>query len=499
MFIFDSAPQQRTAVALMTIRHYFYTLQINNAIESVRSQQRSSMAIKRIFSYLAFAAALILIPCLQHLSAEQLTEERLLELVREKNLRLLAEKFNIDLAKAERIQAALWANPSIGLSSTLNPFRREYDQTTSAGPRQIDLELALPLDLNGKRRQAARAADVAIELAMATYTDKIRTTVRDARLAFVTALYLRDRLSLIRQKKNAMQGLVRILENRIGISGRNVQPLLLDRTRLAVENAAFEERAAEAQYTAGLVELRVLCGYSGTDELIPQGSLRSGMTFNPQSLVSLLTAARERRPDLKVASLAIGLARAQKDLAAAERWDDVEFSLGLTRQLGVLAPPDTVEADGSVTTGSSLPGEYSFGFGVKIPLPVIDRKQGNLKKAEAQIQQAEIAARALEREVENEVIKAWHRMQSMRANLAEYERVSLRRAQRVKDAQQRLFGTGGVNLLEYFDAYDAYFATLSGYNEAGAELRRALIELEAAAAMANDGSNTDSEKDSADK
>jgi outer membrane protein TolC len=164
----------------------------------------------------------------------------------------------------------------------------------------------------------------------------------------------------------------------------------------------------------------------------------------------------------------------------------------------VLAPPESVDAEGNVTRGTSLPGEYSFGFGVKFPLPVIVRKQGNLKKAEYQINQAELSARALEREVENEVIKAWNKIKSMRTNLAEYERVSLKRAQRVKDAQQRLFGTGGVNLLEYFDAYDAYFATLNGYNSAAADFLRASIELEAATGFSasitkeqNEGQNAD--------
>lgn len=417
---------------------------------------------------------------------EEITEHQVIEYVRQKNLMLLAEKFNVNIAKAERIQAALWTNPSIGIASTLNPFRGEYDQTTSAGPRQLDLQLALPVDWSGKRAARTKAADIAIELATAAYTDKIRTTIRDARLAFVHALYLRNKLTLIRQKKNAMQSLVRILENRIGHTGRGVQPLLIDRTRLAVENTAIEERSAEAEYTASLVELRVLCGYSGQDDLIPTGNLRSQAAAYPDGLAKVIELAKERRPDLKVATLAVALAREQNNLASAEKWDDVEFTLGLTRQLGVLAPPQTVDAEGNVSAGNSLPGEYSFGFGVKFSLPILDRKQGNIRKTEHQIQQAEISVKALEREVENEVIKSWNKIKAMRANLAEYERVSLRRAQRVKDAQQRLFGTGGVNLLEYFDAYGAYFATLTGYYDAAMDFRKACIELEAAAALGDE-------------
>lgn len=416
-------------------------------------------------------------------AADEFSENELVLHVREKNLRLLAEKLNVDIARAERIQAALWANPSIGIASTLNPFRREYDQTTSAGPRQIDLELVLPLDLSGKRAARGRASDLAIELAMAAYTDKIRTTLRNARIAFVQSLYLKNKLNIIRQKKNAMQSLVRILENRIGFSGRNTQPLLLDRTRLAVENAAYEERIAESEYLSSLAELRVLIGYSGSDEINPVGNLRTEMPTYPDGLAQLLEFARERRPDVKAAQLSIAFAREQKNLASAERWDDIELTLGITRQLGVLAPPDSIDEDGKIVRGAGLPGENSFGFGVKLPLPVIDRKQGDLRKAEQQIRQNELTLRALEREAENEVIKAWNRIRAMRTNINEYERVSLRRAQRVKDAQQRLFGTGGVNLLEYFDAYEAYFATISGYYDAAAELRKACIELEAAAAL----------------
>jgi outer membrane protein TolC len=247
------------------------------------------------------------------------------------------------------------------------------------------------------------------------------------------------------------------------------------------------------------VELRVLCGYSGQDDLIPKGNLRSQAAVYPDGLAKVIELARERRPDLKVAILAVALAREQNNLASAEKWDDVEFTIGLTRQLGVLAPPQTVDAEGNVSAGNSLPGEYSFGFGVKFSLPILDRKQGNIRKTEHQIQQAEISVKALEREVENEVIKSWNKIKAMRANLAEYERVSLRRAQRVKDAQQRLFGTGGVNLLEYFDAYGAYFATLTGYYDAAMDFRKACIELEAAAALGDEvkaasGETTDGSK-----
>lgn len=429
-------------------------------------------------------------------SAIDLRETDIVAHVREKNLRLLAERLNIDIARAEKIQAALWANPAIGLTSSLNPFRQEYDQTTSAGPRQIDLELVLPLDLSGKRAARTRSAQLAVEIALAAYTDKIRTTLRDARIAFVNSLQLKNRLNLIRQKKNAMQNLVRILENRIGAAGRGTQPLLLDRTRLAVENAAYEERVAESEYLTSLAELRVLVGYTGTDEIFPEGNLRGGLPVVAGGLSELLQSAREKRPDLKAAQLAVAFAREQKNLAVAERWDDIEFSFILTRQLGVNAPPETIDEEGNVVRGNPIPGENSFGFGVKIPIPVLDRKQGNILKAEQQIRQSEFNLKALEREAENEIIRAWNRIRAMRNNLNEYERVSLRRAQRVKDAQQRLFGTGGVNLLEYFDAYEAYFATITGYYDAAAELRKASIELEAAAALSSEfqGENSDAER-----
>jgi cobalt-zinc-cadmium efflux system outer membrane protein len=302
--------------ALTGLTQLFYTLQVNKINEYAQQILMSNNGIKK--TVLIFSLGW-LFPVLQRSVLKNWPKKISSNSYARKNLRLLAEKLNVDLAKAERIQAALWANPSIGIASTLNLFRREYDQTTSAGPRQVDLELAIPLDLSGKRRAAARVADVAIELAAAAYTDKIHTTIRDARLAFVQALYLRDRLNLLRQKKNAMQSLVRILENRIGISGRNVQPLLLDRMRLAVENAAAEERATEAEYVAGLVELRLLCGYSGTGEIIPKGRLRTQTPAYPEGLITMLNLARERRPDIKAAALAVTLAREQLNLARAER------------------------------------------------------------------------------------------------------------------------------------------------------------------------------------
>ncbi|EPG73809.1 outer membrane efflux domain protein [Leptospira fainei serovar Hurstbridge str. BUT 6] len=89
-----------------------------------------------------------------------LSIEEAVQLSLEKNLTLIAKKYDVDIAKADAIQAGLYRNPSFNALSSLNPFGPNYNQSTTGGPKQLDLLLNLPLDLSGKIRSGKKSRNL---------------------------------------------------------------------------------------------------------------------------------------------------------------------------------------------------------------------------------------------------------------------------------------------------------------------------------------------------
>ena len=63
--------------------------------------------------------------------------------------------------------------------------------------------------------------------------------------------------------------------------------------------------------------------------------------------------------------------------------------------------------------------------------------------------------------------------------IMEYEAKQINNARRVRDEQQKLFGTGNMDLLDYFDAMEAYNGVLISYYNTVGSYRNDLAMIDA--------------------
>ncbi|EPG74309.1 outer membrane efflux protein [Leptospira fainei serovar Hurstbridge str. BUT 6] len=291
-------------------------------------------------------------------------------------------------------------------------------------------------------------------------------------------LILKERLlQLFRDRESNLERLARTIQNRIGGSG--IQPLLLTRAQLAVDSALVDTQIALADTEAARRALALLLGKEGAPNLIPVTKLRDVELEDPPPYEKIIDSIKENFPNLVALRLGIGLAEKQITLAEAQVWDDFTISGGWTRQYGVGVWPNSIPLTSGYPLENGLPGQNSWAFGFNVPIPSLNRNQGSIRKAKVTKQQAEVYYKNAEISLEKDLKGLIISLALNKKIIQQIELSQLPKAQRVLNNQQRLFGTGGANLLEYFDAINAYNATLSTYYKAVADYRKNKARLEA--------------------
>jgi cobalt-zinc-cadmium efflux system outer membrane protein len=128
----------------------------------------------------------------------------------------------------------------------------------------------------------------------------------------------------------------------------------------------------------------------------------------------------------------------------------------------------------------------SLGVFVSAPLPVFNRNQGEILRAQRENQQAEVARKAGETRVLSEVVAAWDQYATSRKLLEDVESRMLTRAKSVLEITEYSYRRGEATLIEYLDAQKAFSEVTQSYNEARTNyaLSLYLIDSVAAASLA---------------
>ena len=400
---------------------------------------------------------------------KELTLEQTTELGMKANLDLVAAKYNIDLSKADELTAGLWSNPSILFDTVFQPFGGNWNQTTTGGPRQFDLILSLPLDLSGKRSASVKSAHAATQIAEAQFQDAFRQKVLQIRLSYIDLLVAGYQLSLSKERQDSMARLVKMVENRIGNTGR--LPLLQRRARLALDQAVLDSRQRETALRSAKTALAILLNRPPLDTSVEAVSKLRDMKLVPlPDEAELQKDAESMRPDLQALRFTVNKSGFDADLAHAQVWDNFTLTAGVSHQ---------GSADGN-QNAASIPGAYSWNAGITIPLPVLNHNQGNIQKAAVTQTQTEKQIQSLILNIHQEIYSDYEQLKLNESLIRDYEDTQLDNARRVRDSQQTLFGSGGSALLDYFDAVSAYQTSLSSYYDVVAEYRRGLARINAA-------------------
>src|SRR6185312_6172428 len=220
-------------------------------------------------------------------------------------------------------------------------------------------------------------------------------------------------------------------------------------------------RQADLRLETAQRKLQLLLGRAGDAALVQvTGDLsRAPITT---TLDELQKTAQTKRPDLLAGQQM--QARSLADVRLQLAQGKVDYTLGseYRRQQGLAG------------RGNSL------GFFVQTNIPIFNRNQGEIARANQERIQTEARQRALVAAITNEVQIAYQQYTVSRDSLSEIQHQMLGRALDVRDTTEYSYKRGEASLVEFLDAQRAYNDTIQTYNEAQADFARSLYSIQSA-------------------
>ncbi len=384
--------------------------------------------------------------------------------------RLLAANYDLAIkyqdipkARADILTAGLRNNPFLFVSASDLPYQNYSPQRP--GSANYDLTVIQPIDMSGKHTNAVRAARQAKEVLEAMYQDAVRLEIDKLYAAYADVLEAREAARAARAGVAGMEELTRLTSDLVR-QGLRAQPELTT-ARIRQANAVDALRRTEAILLKARQNLAVLLAVptENADSLHLRGSLRHPSPPLPR-IEELTELALQTRPDLTAYRLGIERARADVRLAQAD---------GIGNAF-LFATPYTA-VDYSPVGKQSANG---WGMGVLLPVPILNRNQGNIARARVNVKQAEIEQKGLELQIVREVQDAAADLTSSRAAVERYEREILPDARTLRSDKQRLYEKGQVGLDVYLEARKEYNEVVRDYLDVLARHRRNAFKLNTA-------------------
>jgi cobalt-zinc-cadmium efflux system outer membrane protein len=176
--------------------------------------------------------------------------------------------------------------------------------------------------------------------------------------------------------------------------------------------------------------------------------------------------ALECRPDVVAYRLGVGRAQAEVGLARANRLSDVYL----------LYQPYTFQNNAPTGKKSAT----SWALGVTVPLPIYNRNQGNIARAQINVSQSQVELAEREQIVANEVRQAERQYGLTLAAIRRIEGTLLPAARRVRDDAYRLFVQGEEEAIVYLNAQREFNEAARQYRDMLVRHRRAMLKLNTA-------------------
>jgi cobalt-zinc-cadmium efflux system outer membrane protein len=384
------------------------------------------------------------------LAKEELSLEEALAVAERMNPALAAERKNVDLATAALWEARLYPNPS-----ALVEFEdyRTKDKATS-GKMERTAGLSFPIVLGGRLGAAGNVADREREIAAVRYLWRRREILTDVTRAFFSLLAARQNAELARGSRDLARTLHAAAEERFRLQAVSEMEVL--KAAVALAKAEIDLRRGEKEQAVALKALHALLGNMDLPTERFSGAL--ARRFAIPSLEALRGPVAVVHPLLEAARLEKEAAAGGLVLARAERFPD----LALTLTAGRDAEDDTVVEGG-----------------LSIPLPLWNRNQARIARAQARLEQADLHAQAVRNDLLLRLTDAYRTLTAAQDRAAVYEEDILPRAHKAlaqTDEGYRLGRFGYLDLLDaqrtIAEARAAHAAALLDLNLAAADLEK---------------------------
>jgi cobalt-zinc-cadmium efflux system outer membrane protein len=400
--------------------------------------------------------------------ATTLTMEQAVGIALERNRDVIAARLEIRAAELDKVAAGLYPNPILSYSignlpiGSGNPYNVASGAPSSPGffsqPVQT-VAIAEIIDVWSKRGARLRAADRGLEQRRLVVEDALREITHSVRSAFADVEREQSERQLAYDMRDRYAETVRL--SRARFSAGEISEAEFRKIELEGLKYQTDVVGAETEFDLARQRLAALLGLGTADEL-PQAFADESGPDVVTPMPALVARALASRPDVRAAERARAFAEASLGSAKRDALPDIALSASYTHS-------DFLVSGDNPNT---------LGFGVSLPLPIFDRNQANIGRAELEIRRAANDAARLEIVVRREVADASRRLERARTLLAVFEGGGmLDRAESALKVAEKSYKAGAISLIELLEAQRTFLETRAQYLRAQYDHRQARIDL----------------------
>ena len=396
-------------------------------------------------------------------NAEQtLTLDQIVPKALQNNKDLKIVKHNVDIAKARLIQAGQYPNPKLNLANS--------DDTllTNEGEYARSIGIIQEFPVAGRIGTQEDVAQVDIEIALAEIKNAERKLKGEIASNFYTLLIIDLRIEQMNVFLAVTKKLMEVTRKRYGAA--EVSELDVNAAQLEYERFLQERNLLNNQRLIQFASLNELLGGELSSQLAINKTLPA--MFIVQNLDEKMNFTFKLRPELQIAKLNINRAKADNELAYAQKWEDWTVGVGF-------------EQDKSVITGAPpQKPDKKLALNLTIPLPLFNSNQGRIREAATLHAQALSKVEALKLAIQTEVKKAYAEVQALKDVIERFDKSSLILSKKNSLLAQSAYNNGQISFLEVVqaqrqqnDIQTLYLNTLDKYLQAFVKLQTSTGEI----------------------
>ncbi|MFC3560615.1 TolC family protein [Pedobacter jamesrossensis] len=351
------------------------------------------------------------------------------------NYELLLSNYQIESAKAEIITAKLFDNPELEYENLFYNHETKKFLQTSYEYGQYSASISQLVKLADKRNKNIKLAQTGVKLAELEYFDLMRTMKFELQNTFYKIYFASQSLTVFNNQILPTEQLLKAYT--IQLMAGNVAAKDVIRIKSLLIGLKAERTELLNELEDDFRDLRLMCGlkpYTPITLLLSEKTQNQSITNF--SYNKLLDSARNNRSDLKLAKT------------------DLLYNEANLKLQKVMAIPD-VEVSLSYDLKGNYPEKYT-GLGIKIPIPLFNRNQGEIKKVKIGIDAANTRVKKQELILENEVFNSYQTAIRNEQSLKEIDPYFNSGFNKIITGLVKNFRERNISLIEFLDLYESY-------------------------------------------
>jgi outer membrane protein, heavy metal efflux system len=368
-------------------------------------------------------------------SQQNLTLQKCEEIFVKNNLFLLAEQYNIDIAKAGVIQAKIWELPfASGEFNAINPQDKRVLDIGGRGQKAVAIQQLLYL--GKKKKNEVEFAKSTIGIAELQFEQLLKNLRFQLHQSFYNIYFEQQKLNSINGQIANIDTLVKVYS----VQAQKGNWALRDVVRLQSLSFSLKNDILSTQKNINDEQETLKILISSREEINPdveEATINNYFQKNNLPIKdALLTMALEKNPDY-LSFLKI-----------------IESNELMIKWQKSLAKPDVTVGASYDQRGGAFGNQVNFTFG--IPLALWNRNKGNIKIAEAELEKSKLLKEQKIIELKSQIDNAYLTWSQQKTQYSQIMQSGTENFEAVYKGILQNFQKQNISLLEFTDFMESY-------------------------------------------